>query len=428
MERIIVELPADRDFCGTLTYVDEQGQVRAGPFPVAARGSERLAAARGNATRNPLLRFGDTPLGTYRVRQILPSGNGTIYEASLFGPSGVIVIEAMEGDAALADANGRTRFFIAGGALAPDGCLRSGSGNLRLSNAHQCELLDALGETEGLRCEVIAKDFVDVPGTVYDDLECREEDPPPLPEQSTLRALFTDDFSRRDALRAGAAGAGGMLALSLSVSFVALDGVTRSASAAGVDMAYGAPPPPPAPTNPGQPEGGQLQPFPQGAPAQNLPPANPQGAAPANSAMQQLQNATSGHQTTGQTFDNGPGPSDATPTGNTSVPSVPQPTPATEPALTEQQQQILNQDTQYQQYQAQQSQAQKDAADAAARQQQIQQQLNSTTDSAQKGQLQVDLVKARQDESNANSAAAAAKINAEERKKTDIQGAPILRN
>jgi hypothetical protein len=373
-----------------------------------------------------LLRFGDTPFGTYRVRQILPSGSGTIYEASLFGPSGVIVIEAMEGDAALAEANGRTRFFIAGGAFAPDGCLKSGSGNLRLSNAHQCELLGALGETQGVRCDVIAKDFLDVPGTVYDDLGCREEDPPPLPRQPILSALFMDDFSRRDALRAGATGAGGMLALSLSVSFVALGGVTRSASAAGVQVAYNEAPPanPSAPT--GQPEGSQLQPFPQGAPPQNLPPSNPQGAAPANNAMQQLQNATGGHQTTGQTFDNGPGPSDATPTGNTSVPSAPEPAPAAEPAPTQQQQQLLNQDQQYQQYETQQSEAQKAAADAAARQQQIQQQLNSTTDSAQKGQLQVDLAKARQDESNADGAAAAAKINAEERAKKVIQGAPIL--
>ena len=53
-----------------------------------------------------------------------------------------------------------------------------------------------------------------------------------------------------------------------------------------------------------------------------------QGPAPASNAGQQLDNATNGSQTTGQTFDGGYTPTDATPTKDTSAPPEPPSSPA----------------------------------------------------------------------------------------------------
>ena len=50
--------------------------------------------------------------------------------------------------------------------------------------------------------------------------------------------------------------------------------------------------------------------------------AQNQGPQPASNALGQLGNATSGNQGTGQTFDGGHTPTDATPSGGASVPDV----------------------------------------------------------------------------------------------------------
>ena len=63
MARLVIKLPRDRDRCGTLTLNDARGRRVCGPFAVAGRSSDFLAAANGNPGRNPLLRFGDTPTG-----------------------------------------------------------------------------------------------------------------------------------------------------------------------------------------------------------------------------------------------------------------------------------------------------------------------------------------------------------------------------
>src|SRR5712692_9019715 len=107
MIRIIVELPGDRNRCGVLRVFGGHGEALLGPLAVAGRASDRLAATRGNPSRNPLQRFGDTPPGAFKIRQILESGAGTTFPSGEFGAVGVVVIEATAGDAALAEANGR---------------------------------------------------------------------------------------------------------------------------------------------------------------------------------------------------------------------------------------------------------------------------------------------------------------------------------
>src|SRR5262249_49108805 len=112
MGYLSVKLPRDRDRCGTLTLHDARGRRISGPFVVAGRASDALAAANGNVLRNSLLRFGDTPTGTYRVREILSSGRGTPFDTARFGPHGIVALEGVSGDAALAEANGRFHILI----------------------------------------------------------------------------------------------------------------------------------------------------------------------------------------------------------------------------------------------------------------------------------------------------------------------------
>jgi hypothetical protein len=223
MSRVIVELPLDRGFCGRLVAFDDVGKLLCGPFAVAARAGDARARTAANPTRNPLLRYGDTPTGTYRVTRIVRA------EAQQdLGPHGVIVLEATAGDAALAEANGRYRLFIQGGEPGPDGALRSTSGNLRLADADLAALMVALGEEKILRVDVVAHAGVPAIQPVHVDDSVEDDDPPEIPgAPSSLREMF-GELSRRDALRAGAGGAAGLTALSLAVSFVSLGTPSRA--------------------------------------------------------------------------------------------------------------------------------------------------------------------------------------------------------
>ncbi len=233
MSRIIVELPLDRGFCGRLIAFDDLGKLLCGPFPVAARAGDARAQAEGNPSRNPMLRYGDTPTGNYRVTRIVR------HEADAherFGPNGVLVLEATGGDAALAEANGRYRLFIQGGSLAANGALRSTSGSLRLRNEDLATLARLVGEEKNVRVDVIAHADMTAGGAVIVDDRVRDDDPPELPgAPAALRDMF-GEVSRREALRAGAGGAAGLTALSLSVSFISLG--TPTPAHAYTRMAY----------------------------------------------------------------------------------------------------------------------------------------------------------------------------------------------
>ncbi len=152
MRKLIVTLPPQRDVEGTV-HLEEDGRRLAGPFPVCGRADSSAALRHGNPTRNPLLPFGDTPLGLYRVLGLLPSGFGTALPRKHFGPNDVLVLQPIGGDAALADANGRFHTLIQGGQESRDKRLLPTNGSLRLRDKDQKRLLRALGSKKNIECE-----------------------------------------------------------------------------------------------------------------------------------------------------------------------------------------------------------------------------------------------------------------------------------
>jgi len=207
-----IRLPCDRNRVGELKLVDSGGRKICGPFPVAARASDALAAAHGNPGRDPFLRYGDTPTGEYVLRRILPSGKQTRFSKAEFGPYGLVVLEGIAGDAALAEANGRFHFVISGGDLSREGTLRSTAGWLRLANKDMRTLLGVLKKVGGVRCQIVEDTSLKPRARVYVDSRCREKDPLELPAVRTTTVLG------REAFLGGAAGA---VMLELSVAFFA---------------------------------------------------------------------------------------------------------------------------------------------------------------------------------------------------------------
>jgi hypothetical protein len=320
MGHLLVKLPRDRDRCGQLSLYDMRGRKICGPYPVAGRASDVLAAANANVLRNPVLRFGDTPTGAYRVRQILASGRGTPLDAAQFGDSGIVVLEGIAGDAALAEANGRFHILIIGGKRSKDGSLRSTAGSLRLSDDHQKMLIAALRKLEDVDCTVEEEITTKSRQRVFVDPDCQQQDP----QNVHLKRGPTSRSINRELLLSGAAGA------MMSVAFVAL---------------------PPSPARAAQsPAAASLQTTRDEVkflPPKSLPTQGytrlAYGGAPSGGAMQQLENAQ--HQPTGKTFDNSnhPQPSDATPSTPVQVPNNPAPTSTGNPQIdraVQQQQQI----------------------------------------------------------------------------------------
>src|SRR5262249_48249442 len=110
----------------------------------------------GNPSRDPLLPYGDTPLGTYRVAHWLESGDGTQFRSDQFGPHGVVVLEPVAGDAALADASGRFQLLIQGRSPRPGNSLRTTNGSLRLADSDLEELIEVLRLFGDVECSCVA--------------------------------------------------------------------------------------------------------------------------------------------------------------------------------------------------------------------------------------------------------------------------------
>jgi len=180
MHRLIVTLPENRDYAGMLWLEGADGDVIAGPFAVCGRADQKAAQHHANPNRDPLLPFGDTPLGRYRVAGIQSSGAGTARPADHFGPYGVIVLTPTGGDAALADANGRFHVLIQGGAPAHERRLRPTNGSLRLGNRDQRILMGMLGEWRDTPCELRPMPGTPVTKRVATESPCGDGDPPDL--------------------------------------------------------------------------------------------------------------------------------------------------------------------------------------------------------------------------------------------------------
>lgn len=145
MPNIAVQLPADRTQTGTLSLVaDDRTTVLAGPFQTYGKADGQTAAANGNSTRNTLLPFGDTPLGTYAVPGMEVTGDGTGRSTHSYGPNGAIRLNPTDGDAATAAIAGRQYLLIHGGDLNAAGALRPTNGCLRLSNADMKSLINSI--------------------------------------------------------------------------------------------------------------------------------------------------------------------------------------------------------------------------------------------------------------------------------------------
>src|SRR5262249_29384096 len=154
--RLVVRLPEDRDVTGSLVLEDGDDVILAGTFEVSGRADDGEGARHGNPGRNPLLPYGDAPLGLYRVTRVLDTGPGTAFPANAFGPNGVVVLEPVAGEAALADANGRFQVLIQGGSPGLGGRLRTTNGSLRLADSDQKELLRWLRRAGTVFCTCVA--------------------------------------------------------------------------------------------------------------------------------------------------------------------------------------------------------------------------------------------------------------------------------
>jgi hypothetical protein len=139
--KIVVNLPADRSGYGTLQLLDGDGVGVAGPFGVLGMADQKTAEKRNNKDRSPILPFGDTPAGSYRVAGFVPSIGDD--DRSRHGPNGKILLDPTSGDASLAKTNGRKFLEIHGGDLR-NGQLRPTNGCLRLTNEDMLTLLTAI--------------------------------------------------------------------------------------------------------------------------------------------------------------------------------------------------------------------------------------------------------------------------------------------
>jgi hypothetical protein len=165
--KIRIGLPENRDYAGRLEVLDASGAVVFGPVPAAGRAHDELAAGHGNVPRNPLRPYGDTPLGTYTVRGVVESA---------------VLLEPASGQAALADAHGRFRFFIQGGG-GDDGGLPATAGGVRLHDRDLEQLLALVRRASGrVHCEIVTT--AEQGAKVSLAQLPLDRDPPPLPAPS----------------------------------------------------------------------------------------------------------------------------------------------------------------------------------------------------------------------------------------------------
>ena len=147
-----VTLPRNRNIPGELVALDDDGQV-IHRCPCLGKADNAKAAEMGNRDRNPLLPFGDTPTGLYRLTK-----SGPWSPTSTYGIHPVLLMIPISGDA-LTSHQGRiprSGIWLHGGApgrnsatafLRPThGCLRVADDDMR-----QIWLLSAtFGEPETL--------------------------------------------------------------------------------------------------------------------------------------------------------------------------------------------------------------------------------------------------------------------------------------
>jgi hypothetical protein len=185
MVEIVVEVPTDRRNLGRLTLKDDAGNVLAGPFDAYGKSDNLTAINHGNSARDPLLPYGDTPLGSYEIPRAVATGTGTNYPDHSYGSSGALVLRPVGGQALSAAANGRTGLLIHSGDPGVGGRLRPTNGCVRLSGADMSALMAALeaASTSGAApiCSALEISATVREGDVDDGSD--DGDPPPNIQQ-----------------------------------------------------------------------------------------------------------------------------------------------------------------------------------------------------------------------------------------------------
>ena len=137
---------------------DAAGLLVSGPWSAVGKADPELAAAGGNPSCDRLQRFGDTPTGTYEVFDLLPPESDARV-VSRFGPHGILKLRPLSGEAAEADANGRTTLLIHGG----DNPFAATDGSIRVPNPAVAELVLLVREDPNAlqpRIQVVVEDAV----------------------------------------------------------------------------------------------------------------------------------------------------------------------------------------------------------------------------------------------------------------------------
>lgn len=134
---LTIALPTDRTQLG-------HASIGVLVFPCLGKADNATAALHHNPTRNPLLPFGDTPLGTYKGT-VIPPGSDT----AGYGPSPRILLTPVSGDCVIAEKNLRAGLMCHAGdpnqAYTQWQGLRPTFGCVRFKNKDMATLMGIVG-------------------------------------------------------------------------------------------------------------------------------------------------------------------------------------------------------------------------------------------------------------------------------------------
>jgi hypothetical protein len=175
MAKLHAEFEQDRTQVGVIRLFSAIGtEIKF--YSALGKAANDTAEINGNKGASSLLKYGDSPTGTYLITAVVPSGAGTKY-----GDAGVIKLNPSSGDALLAKQNGRTGLLVHGGDPGGIHLLRRTNGCIRMMNSELADLIDQinqLGENLDI-LEVVELGGVGT-GPCDDNATCDEGDPPPM--------------------------------------------------------------------------------------------------------------------------------------------------------------------------------------------------------------------------------------------------------
>ncbi len=138
LARLRIELPDDRTRLGRLTALGKDGQALDTSWPAAGQANRAIAARHGNELAARERRFGDTPLGTYRIVERISYRVMPSELAELAGNMDALIAQATAGEANAAASAGRGPLVIHANTGGGGG---AGCGSLALDAADMRRLL-----------------------------------------------------------------------------------------------------------------------------------------------------------------------------------------------------------------------------------------------------------------------------------------------